>query len=68
MRELVFVANKMKMKLDFEKIASTKVHSSIGDKYILSCVSSSNITAGFLFKISSTLAKYNIKSQRILKV
>ena len=64
-KELVFVANKMKMNLAFEKVPSTKVHSSIGDKYILSCVSTSNITAGFLFEISATLAKHHINIQRI---
>lgn len=65
LKDLLFTAKKMNMQLDFEVIKDEKTITPTGDKYILSCVSLSGITANFLYDISSTLASSNINIQRI---
>jgi len=65
LKDLLFVAKKMKMELDFEVIENEQVVHKRGDKYIISCVCLSGIEAGFLFEISSTLATNNINILRI---
>jgi phosphoserine phosphatase len=64
-KDLLFTAKKMKMNLDFEIIQKDQEIHNSGDKYILSCVCLSNITADFIYDVSSILAKNNINIQRI---
>ena len=64
-KDLLFTAKKMKMNLDFEIIQKDQAIHNSGDKYILSCVCLSNITADFIYDVSSILAKNNINIQRI---
>lgn len=64
-KELLFTAKKMNMELEFEVIGDEKAIQPHGDKYILSCVSHSSITASFLHDISAALAHHNINIQRI---
>lgn len=68
LKELLFTAKKMNMELEFQVIKDEKSIIPHGDKYILSCVSHSGITASFLFDISSTLANHKINIQRVDKV
>tara|TARA_Y100000385_G_C13078382_1_gene632577 strand:+ start:298 stop:1485 length:1188 start_codon:yes stop_codon:yes gene_type:complete len=68
LKDLLFTAKKMNMQLEFEVIKDEKTITPTGDKYILSCVSLSGITAKFLHDISSTLAKHNINIQRIVNI
>ena len=64
-KELLFTAKKMNMQLEFEIIQDEKMIIPHGDKYILSCVSHTAITASFLHDISATLAQHKINIQRI---
>lgn len=68
LKELLFTAKKMNMELEFQVIKDEKSIIPHGDKYILSCVSHSGITASFLYDISSTLANHKINIQRVDKV
>lgn len=68
LKDLLFTAKKMNMELEFEVIKDEKTITPTGDKYILSCVSLSGITAKFLYDISSTLAGHNINIQRIVNI
>lgn len=64
-KDLLFTAKKMKMHMDFEIVQDDNDILKDGEKYILSCVCLSDITASFIYDVSSTLAKNNINIQRI---
>lgn len=64
-KELIFIAKKNKIELDFKLIETEKRKSKSGEKYILSCVSLNGITPTFLSSIASVLAQNDINIQRI---
>lgn len=64
-KDLLFKANQMGMKLEFKVVEDIKKIHQHGDKYILSCVSLTGITPSFLHDIAATLANNDINIQRI---
>ena len=60
LKDLLFVAKQMNMDLDFEYVAEQQLTHPKGHRYIISCVALKGLTAGFLYEVSSTLAKNNI--------
>jgi phosphoserine phosphatase len=64
-KDLLFKATQMGMELNFKIVEDIKQIHQHGDKYILSCVSLTGITAAFLHDISATLANNDINIQRI---
>ena len=64
-KDLLFQSNEMKMQMEYQYVENKQEVIDSGEKYILSCVCLSNITASFIFDVSSTLANHNINIQRI---
>lgn len=65
LKSLEKTALKLKMELSIKKIDSKDDVSFCGEKYILSCVGLSGISANFLFDVTTLFAKLNINIQRI---
>jgi phosphoserine phosphatase len=64
-KDLLFTAKKMKMQMEFEIVQDEEQIHNLGDKYILSCVCLTDLTADFIYDVSSTLALNEINIQRI---
>lgn len=66
LKDLLFETKKMGMTLDFQVIEpkNTKIPSTL-EKYILSCATSSRITAAFMADVSTLFSKNAINIQRI---
>lgn len=65
MKNLLFNSKKLDLDFDFQRLDSFSKVQLVGEKYILSCVSSNRISADFIFDITNTLAKYEINILRI---
>ncbi|MFP5492458.1 MAG: phosphoserine phosphatase SerB [Bacteriovoracia bacterium] len=65
LKDLLFEAKHLGMDLDFEIVDNLPEASATGDKYILSCVGITGITAAFMADMAETLAQHKINIQRI---
>ncbi len=66
LKELLFAANKMDLKLEYQQIKNQKdITPIIGNKFVLSCVSTRTITPKFIRDTAQILAKYNANIIRI---
>ncbi|MBT4790685.1 MAG: phosphoserine phosphatase SerB [Halobacteriovoraceae bacterium] len=63
--KLQATTTQMSMQMKFKVVDDIEQISLAGEKYILSCVALSGVTAAFLHDISATLAKHNINIQKI---
>jgi len=68
LKDLITTAKKMGMNLDYKIVADSKQLTPHGDRYILSCVSLTGITAPFFKDIATTLAQNKINIQDIENV
>jgi len=65
LKDLLFEAKHLGMDLDFEIVDNLPAASVAGEKYILSCVAITGITAAFMADMAETLAQHKINIQRI---
>lgn len=68
LKDLLFAANNLDLKLDYKVVESQALCDENTEKFILNCVSTSEIEASFVCDIATVLSNHDINIKRIDKV
>ncbi|OUR97266.1 phosphoserine phosphatase SerB [Halobacteriovorax marinus] len=68
LKDLLFAANNMDLKLDYKIVEAQEICNDKTEKFILNCVSVEEIQADFVCDIATVLAEHGINIKRIDKV